>query len=108
MLPNYDCYKCKETKNYDKKATIRNCSFINTDKWINNYGNSVLDERSSECIGGILMRNLRTIEYIQVISRKGQHTLDLSFIENKAILDYMSARDRAIEYVRKQNEKKNK
>ena len=107
-MPSFDCTKCKKQTNHYELKQIRNCSFIETAYWRNDFGDKIGGYGFSECKGGILQLNADTIAYIQMLSRKGNPTINLNYLENKAILDYENARDLAFEVKRKAETKSNK
>ena len=107
-MENYDCEECKKKRDHRKLQQIRNCGYIDIFYWKFPSGYNIANQKFTECPGSILTKNVQTIGYIQSLARKGNSTLSLTDIENKAILDYENARDNALEIKKKRDEKKNK
>lgn len=88
------CENCLKSKT--NKQRIRNCGFIDEESWKGpSFGKEDAFEKwnisFTECPNSIKSRNYFAIQYIMFLSKEGNPTLELSFLQNSAIMDFNTA-----------------
>ena len=86
-----NCESCLKSK--INKQKIRNCGYIDEFYWQGaEFGKDDAFQKWNisfkECPNSIKSRNYFAIQYIMFLSKEGNSTLGLSFLENSAIMDF--------------------
>ena len=86
------CEQCRKDKSHSKKAVNRNCGYIDPSLWKGKE--KPLRDMSlyyTECPNSIFGRNDMIIHILLMLSQENNPTNTLTYLENRAIIDFKVA-----------------
>jgi hypothetical protein len=101
------CEECRKDKSHEKKARNRNCGYIDPALWkgLPRFNKDIKVE-FTECPNSVYQRNFSIIHCILMLAQEHNPTIDLTYLENRAIIDFKTALNLCDSIIREEESKK--